>query len=105
MQSVPLLAETHFQHDPLVQCATAIRLIQVLPELADGMIQCVIKPASIDATYTALSYVWRSGGSEDMKTIRINSQPFRIHKNLFDFLSHAREKYHDLDLWIDALCI
>ncbi|KAF1967421.1 heterokaryon incompatibility, partial [Bimuria novae-zelandiae CBS 107.79] len=53
--------------------------------------------------YTCLSYVW---GPEDQgHTILINDKPYKVRRNLFEFLGVARTMHHSKWLWIDALCI
>ncbi|PVH92529.1 heterokaryon incompatibility, partial [Periconia macrospinosa] len=54
--------------------------------------------------YRCLSYTWGEPGDEF--DIIVNDQPFRIRRNLHDFLLVARSKSHlSGSLWIDALSI
>jgi len=96
-----------FQHLPLNHRRPSIRLIKIRPELSEpeGAISCEIRHATIDSTYTCLSYVW--GGEDRGCWITLNNEYFWIRENLWQFLWEARRKPHILDewLWIDALCI
>jgi hypothetical protein len=116
--------DTVFSHAPLdLANPNTIRLIEVLPPLAaDGTIQCRLTHTTTDAQYSCLSYVW---GAEDADhTILINNLPFKVRKNLWEFLSKASGRSTSNQsvetsninddwsirtaiqaLWVDALCI
>ena len=115
-----------FQYRPLDHSQSSIRLVHLLPKLSiKGLIQCRISHASINTSYVCLSYVWNirkqytefsNLGDTDERVILINSQPFLVRDNLFDFLWMARHnatrrdwtpERFDLSVlfWVDALCI
>jgi hypothetical protein len=88
----------------------SIRLVQIHPSLSpDGHIQCNIVHATVDDTYTCLSYRW--GEPTPSRAILVNDQPFKVRENLFNFLNivHARFQSDDTTVlgpyWIDALSI
>jgi hypothetical protein len=113
-----------FSHAPLdLANPNTIRLIEVLPPLvADSTIRCKLTHATTDAQYSCLSYVW---GAEDADhTIFVNDLPFKVRKNLWEFLSKASGRSTSDQsvetgninddwsirtaiqaLWVDALCI
>jgi hypothetical protein len=79
-------------------------LLRVLPDLANGCLQCELTQAEIEARqYTALSYTW--GPQTDDRRILVNRRYLLIRRNLWDFLHLARQQYHDRYFWIDAICI
>jgi hypothetical protein len=116
--------DTIFSHAPLdLANPNTIRLIEVLPPLvADSTIRCKLTHATTDAQYSCLSYVW---GAEDADhTIFVNDLPFKVRKNLWEFLSKASGRFTSDQsaetgninddwsirtaiqaLWVDALCI
>ncbi|KIW50358.1 hypothetical protein PV05_11954 [Exophiala xenobiotica] len=95
-----------FQHEPLSQPATHIRLLKLFPfhdELAPMAGEVVEFARSELRRYLALSYVW--GPETPMVTIYLHEKPVGIHQNLYAFLWHyLRTGRSDL-LWTDALCI
>ncbi|KAK5465429.1 hypothetical protein LTS15_001992 [Exophiala xenobiotica] len=95
-----------FQHKPLSQPATHIRLLKLSPfydEFAPISGEVVEVSRSELPQYVALSYVW--GPETPMVTIYLHGKPVCIHQNLYAFLWHyLRSGRSDL-LWTDALCI
>jgi hypothetical protein len=98
----PLLNDRFsYAHCPLLP--GQIRLLRVHPELHEnGQLQCVLEVASIEHSYTALSYTW--GTPLHDTDIILNGGLFTVRRNLWDFLRVARCNY-TCRLWIDALCI
>ncbi|KAF2129928.1 HET-domain-containing protein, partial [Dothidotthia symphoricarpi CBS 119687] len=95
-----------FEHAPLDLDASSIRLVQVLSsDPKDDLIRCHVRHATIDANYICLSYVW--GPADDYHTILIDDRPFRVRRNLWDFLrTNDSIAFHfEQPLWIDAICI
>jgi hypothetical protein len=95
-----------FQHEPLDHTRRSIRLLRILPELAEtGLIQCDLWHATLDTKYRCLSYMWAS--ENDQHVILINGRSFPVLKNLWDFMGVARTRYTTLPnaFWIDAVCI
>ena len=86
----------------------SIRLLNILPDLSsDGLIQCTMHHTTIEASeneYSCLSYVW-GPPTEDLNAIIVNGYVVHIRPNLFNFLSDARTRFTEKQLWIDALCI
>ena len=114
-----------FRHYPLDQTQASIRLVHLLPDLSsEGLIQCTISHASMSKTYVCLSYVWEipirktsePPTNQNTRVVLMNGQPFRVMRNLFEFLQMARHnatrtnwdlKQFNLSIpfWIDAICI
>jgi hypothetical protein len=96
-----------FQHRPLADPTSSIRLIKVLPKRsADGLLQCQISHSINTDKYTCLSYVW--GQEHDHGgpfSILVNDKTFAVRYNLHTFLKVARSKFPKRNFWIDALCI
>lgn len=97
-----------FRHAEL-DSNTCIRLVQIHAELFRGDISCTLQHYETDTRtypdYVALSYVW--GDSTPTQTIYINGLVYRVHRSLWEFLSHSRTK-KDTErtwLWTDFLCI
>lgn len=80
-----------------------IRLLELLPRLRNGRIECRLSTSHLDAAdFVVLSYQW--GTSAATYEIVLNGQIFRVRQNLWDFLNVFREQ-PPMYLWIDALCI
>lgn len=80
-----------------------IRLLEVLPSLNDGRIECRLSSEHLNsANYVVLSYRWGTLAAEH--EIVMNERPFYVRKNLWDFLNVIRHQPGML-FWIDALCI
>ncbi|PQE15144.1 heterokaryon incompatibility protein [Rutstroemia sp. NJR-2017a BVV2] len=56
-----------------------------------------------DIPYVCLSYTW--GEEEPTEEISLVGQPFKIRKNLAEFLRTIRRENADFIIWIDAICI
>lgn len=93
-----------FRYSPLSKQPGSVRLLQVLPHLQDGVLQCRLKPGFIEKDdYRALSYTW--GTSAEREAILIDNHVFVVRRNLWHFLLVARHNFGDRKLWIDAICI
>lgn len=80
-----------------------IRLLEVLPALNDGRIECELSSGYLKtANYVVLSYRWGTLAAEH--EIVINGHSFFVRRNLWDFLNVIREQ-PGMFFWIDALCI
>ncbi|KAF3052597.1 hypothetical protein E8E11_009924 [Didymella keratinophila] len=97
-----------FTHKGLNIAQESIRLISLKPHLSpDGLVQCTIRHATVDAQYVCLSYRW---GLPDLsRMILVNGRRMRINVNLHDFLENARTRIWPgckrYRLWIDAICV
>jgi len=80
-----------FHHHPLNHSTQSIRLVEILPKhlSSSSLVQCVMRPATINAKYVCLSYRW--GAPSPCQQILINNKPFMVRQNLFDFLSMTYE--------------
>ena len=95
-----------FHHHPLDHSTQSIRLVEILPKhlSSSSLVQCVMRPAMINAKYVCLSYRW--GAPSPCQQVLINNKPFKVRQNLFDFLSMTYENQSSSQFyWIDALCI
>ena len=101
----------------------SIRLLRILDntfEDHNAPISCELIMASMSDSYVALSYMW--GDVEATGTIILNGEPFKVRRNLWDFLHQRRKDQRQSEirkvpnehhrpgaaascLWIDALCI
>lgn len=88
---------------PSLHNPSNIRLITVLPELKEGLPQCLISVHSIDESFTTLSYTW--GNPIVSHTIWLNQVKFGVRCHLWQFLFAAAHNFPNVLLWIDALCI
>lgn len=80
-----------------------IRLLEVLPALNHGRIECRLSNGYVKtADYVVLSYRWGTSTAEH--EIVMNGRQFYVRRNLWDFLNVIREQ-PAMFLWIDALCI
>lgn len=78
-----------------------------MPKLSDfGLIQCELLHATVDDSYTCLSYVW--GTADKRRLIKINGKLFHTRENLWRFLrsvQHVDRQRPSTLYWIDAICI
>ena len=88
------------QLDPSIQ---EVRLLHVSQTLQDDRIDCHLAHSALkDAKFVVLSYRW---GDEDATyEIYLEGQPFKVRRNLWEFLNVIRQQT-GMMLWIDALCI
>lgn len=87
---LPDLERPQYVHR-LMEYDTSIRLVKVLHPYKDGTPRCKVEERDMAADsqamlyrYTCLSYVW--GSPEHSRWIILNGHPFRVRKNLWDFL-------------------
>jgi len=100
-------------YSALVRDRKEIRLLQVLPDDREGMIDCILqqcKPLSeIKGRYTALSYC--AGDPRITKKIIVNGTTCNVFANLEHALHEARHFWkqtranEDLFMWVDQICI
>jgi hypothetical protein len=100
-------------YSALLRDRKEIRLLQVLPNDREGMIDCVLqqcKPLSeIKGRYTTLSYC--AGDPRTTKKIIVNGHTCNVFANLEHALHEARffwKQTHgdeDLLMWVDQICI
>jgi hypothetical protein len=85
--------------------AYEIRLLVLNPGLPEDPIECFTEHFSVNQAkgYKALSYVW--GDTEDSTFIQVDGSPFKVTKNLRDFLASYRTNNTCPVLWVDAVCI
>jgi hypothetical protein len=78
------------------------------PQVEIDKLHCSMETFKLDTRpeYIALSYTW--GDDSDLRHLYINEKPFRVRRNLYDFVKvfysdgkNARSPW----LWIDQLCI
>ena len=84
----------------------SIRLIRLTRDLESEHLCCSIvykHLADKNLKYTALSHVW--GDASDLVVLLCDGLPFKITRNLHQFLSQLRETMEEQYLWADAVCI
>ncbi|KAG9499459.1 hypothetical protein J7337_007915 [Fusarium musae] len=91
---------------PIPPSSQCIRVLDIpkRPLAADECLTGTLRIVNLrnSPKFTALSYVW--GKSSD-KTISCNGCDINITKSCYEALFSLREKYGDLTLWVDAVCI
>jgi hypothetical protein len=100
-------------YSALLRDRKEIRLLKVLPDNREGMIECILqqcKPLSeIKGQYTALSYC--AGDPRTTKQIIVNGNTCNVFANLEHALHEARyfwKQTHsdeNLLMWVDQICI
>lgn len=89
--------------DPLVDC---IRLVELEPaEDFNSPVFCKLVAATFGQKpkYEALSYTW--GDQTVKRNIFLDGKEFEVGLNLWDALSHLRNRVERLPLWIDSISI
>ncbi|KAF2240619.1 HET-domain-containing protein, partial [Trematosphaeria pertusa] len=103
LPSSSITSRKPFVYQPLDDTPNSFRLLEILPEKADGRIQLRIRHDKMPTTYKCLSYMW--GDATESHEVLMNGSTSPIRKNLHDFLEMARVRFPNEKLWIDALCI
>ena len=83
-----------------------IRLIRLLPQNDGDGIRCEIVNRDLDEVlgdYEAISYTW--GDLKEQATIKLDGQPMRVSRKVFDMLQALRYTWKPRVLWIDSICI
>lgn len=109
MASSDNLKNAHFRHAPLDENARQLRLLKINNHCPNCLLHFSLTTVSLDneptPTFTALSYEWGSGATE--YEIIVNDSPFKIRKNLYDFLRKCPRITNAAmgEAWfIDAIC-
>jgi hypothetical protein len=88
---------------------TEIRILTLLPGVADDHIRAELSTVHIDAGsstsphYEALAYAW--GEQRYTQAIFVNNQRHGVTQNLFEALAQLRYVERARILWIDSICI
>jgi hypothetical protein len=93
-------------YQSLDQTKREIRLVTLSPGPFTAQIECRLSVASLrdeNPEYEALSYCW--GDKSNLEEIMLQTQPFKVRKNLYRALIRLRQQDKPRTLWIDALCI
>jgi len=101
-------ASTQALYRPLAESRKQIRILKLLPGLADSLVCCELNLTGLvsddHAGYEALSYCW--GNTNNSKAIQVSGQQFRVTSNLYAALKRLRYQYDKIrTLWVDAICI
>ncbi|PMD44455.1 HET-domain-containing protein [Hyaloscypha variabilis F] len=93
-----------FQYHPL-QPGREIRALELECGEVDGTVKGKLVHVDLNdnSEYSALSYVWGSGGKCSL--IKCNGRDAEVTKNLAEALRHLRYESGSRYLWVDALCI
>lgn len=96
-------SQAQYEYRPLKP--DEVRLLVLNPGLPDEPIQCFLETYTVNQAkaYDALSYVW--GDTQDSCSIQVDGCPFKVTRNLYDFLTSYRTDRSCPVLWIDAICI
>ncbi len=93
-----------FRHEALNPAVPSIRVVRILPGVADDIVRCSLRETALGKAHTCLSWVWGSPEA-DRKTILINDKRFSVLPNLWSFLHQGRELELQEWMWIDAISI
>lgn len=94
-----IMDERRFRHSSLRNPSTEIRVLELLPSLRDGIIQCRLRHVKLKCKYVALSYVW--GPPQPTRDILVNGQMFAIRQNLWNFLEMQFETSQTVGVLLD----
>ncbi|KAF4336685.1 hydrolase or acyltransferase (alpha beta hydrolase superfamily) [Fusarium beomiforme] len=104
------MGDSAFEHQPLVDPAGQIRLIEVLAQAPDMPLQLPLTVHQIaqNLDFYAISYTWGNCGFT--KKIMIKGQPIMVTKNCCYALKQVNERYPSRSgeptyIWIDSICI
>ncbi|KAH7388833.1 heterokaryon incompatibility protein-domain-containing protein, partial [Pyrenochaeta sp. MPI-SDFR-AT-0127] len=103
MEGTSLGAE--FQHEPLPDSTSHIRLLEILRVDSEDRIVCRLTawPINDAPKYYALSYTW--GESNSSSLVIINEGVFAAGANCIYALQQAYASEASEFFWVDALCI
>lgn len=95
-----------FQHDPLPDPATHIRLLEIAHGNFEQHVECKVSAFPIDTTppYYAISYTW-GDPSSNSSNITMNGKNMVVGKNCEYVLQQAFTSKASKYFWVDALCI
>ena len=103
------LEQPYYKYEPLDLFGDSVRLIELLPHLDDGFIQCRLKRKTLRSNlgYSAVSYMWGKVNTDDCGWIKMDGTLFAIGPNLWDFLNILRCQARNMIqvLWIDAISL
>lgn len=89
----------------LSETRNAIRLLRVVPTEDPADLRVVLTEANVKTSrYTAISYAW-GPEDDDERTIRVNSDTFKVRRKVFDILQAARREPRGELFWIDSICV
>ena len=94
-----------FQHDPLPDAKTHIRLLEILHGDFDQQVACKLSVWPIDDAppYYAISYTW--GDPDSTANVTINGKQLVVRQNCEYVLQQAFSSRACQYFWIDAVCI
>ncbi|KAH7085500.1 heterokaryon incompatibility protein-domain-containing protein [Paraphoma chrysanthemicola] len=94
-----------FQHEPLADPKTHIRLLKITEGRLGQRVTCTLTiwPLEEAPPYTAISYTW--GDLKNLATIFIDGKPKVVRQNCEYVLHQAWGVNADDLYWVDALCI
>ena len=99
------MASPEYRHERLKLSGRFMRLIQIQGGAKNSVLSLRITQYALHRrpAFVAISYTWGSPG--DARELRVNGRPFKVRVNLWNLLSHLRQRGESRFLWIDALCI
>ncbi|KAH7071483.1 heterokaryon incompatibility protein-domain-containing protein [Paraphoma chrysanthemicola] len=93
-----------FCYEPLYRTPHIhFRLLRVLPDRKDGLLQVQLWHSTQSVEYRCLSYMW--GSLSDEHDILLNGHTSGVRSSLYTFLEFASQQLPEVSLWIDAICI
>jgi len=85
-----LSSSSQAQHEYRPLKPDEVRLLVLNPGLPDEPIRCFLETYTVNQAkaYDALSYVW--GDTQDSRLIQVDGCPFKVTRNLYNFLASYR---------------
>ncbi|KAF5982819.1 het-domain-containing protein [Fusarium coicis] len=105
----PGISEYSYDQLPNDPSRNYFRVLKVLPtEDPESVISCtlstvVLPPVGSKKEHMCLSHRWKTGGRS--RQILIDGRTLTVQLNVYQFLKLARERYSDVPIWIDTICI
>ncbi|KAK1829782.1 heterokaryon incompatibility protein-domain-containing protein [Podospora conica] len=108
--ALPRQSDPAFTHDPLDYAKRQIRLLVLLPRLANGendLMACHLVTVPLDDSppFTALSYQWGDPSQWYTRPVLVNGKVLYIGENLWSALRRRQFDTQVEVMWADQLCI
>ena len=82
-----------------------IRLVQVLPGIADDPVCCTVTHHHLNQLpkYWALSYSWNS--DSNCESVMCGGDRLVVQQSVYQLMWRLRQQSEPITLWVDAICI
>ncbi|KAF5580661.1 het domain-containing protein [Fusarium pseudoanthophilum] len=105
----PGISEYKYDQLPNDPSRSYFRVLKVLPTKdPESVISCtlstvVLPPLGSKKEHMCLSHRWKTGGRSHQTLI--DGRTLTVQANVYQFLKLARERYSNVPIWIDTICI